>query len=149
MYLSESKIDKLKKDISSILGNINHSIEINIGRWNTCITLELMYQELAISEIKSGCGAVVLSGYYGLIRNGFSKKDLTDIIRVIINTYNKVVITTVGEADLKKNEYLKTSKEILMDLGFKPSHSYINLDHSYNDDIQTLMIYVPERARIE
>lgn len=143
MYLSESKIDKLKKDISSILGNINHSIEINIGRWNTCVSLKLSYQELAISEIESGCGALILSGYYGLLRIGHSKKDITDIIRVIINTYNKVFITTIGET-----EYLKTSKEILTDLGFKPLHSYINLDHSYYDDIQTLMIYVPEKAQI-
>lgn len=111
------------------------------------VTISFGYNDLSIEEMPSGCGALLFSGYFFILRYFTTKKNVeefTKFLDFVLSFYKQKasIITTVGDREpgALHKESLDKCIKVLESLGFKSVALYRNKYHTSEEDYQHLML---------
>ena len=110
-------------------------------RWYNQVRIKAGYAKIRISELRSGCGAMLFSGYSNLSFEHQCNPNTVELFKFIFSLYKRnceTFITTVG------TNYV-TSINFLKNLGFVEVDRYPNKRHKFTKDTQLLMVYTTNK----
>lgn len=135
--------DRIKQKIKELEFK---DVEVKVSdekRWYHQVTVKFGYAKIRISELRSGCGAMLFSGYSNLSFEYINNPSTVGLFKFIFSLYKnncETFITTVG------TNYA-TSINFLKSLGFVEVDRYPNKRHKFTKDTQLLMVYTASKNK--
>ena len=137
--------EKITKLIASNGLSSKAKVDCTFGIWlyETCIKFN--YTEINFTELPSGCGVVVFSGYYNAT-SYFDEEDMQkfkNLLKDVLNLYRNYanIFTTIGHSEMMKDPHMISMEELLISLGFEKITTYANKSHG-SEETQSMYLLI-------